>query len=80
MLCEGTEVTAGDMTMLLPSEHPKQKPVLIPDGSEDPSLKNLQRRQIEEVLARASSRKEAAEMLGISKTTLWRKCKELGLE
>ena len=33
-----------------------------------------------EVLSRAKSRKEAAELLGISKSTLWRKCKEFGLE
>lgn len=46
----------------------------------DPSLSGLQRRQIMEVLARTPSKKEAAAILGISKTTLWRKCKELGLE
>lgn len=45
-----------------------------------PSLSGLQKRQIMEVLARTPSKKEAAAILGISKTTLWRKCKELGLE
>ena len=44
------------------------------------TLKGLQQKHFEEVLARAGSRAEAARMLGISKTTLWRKCKELGLE
>ena len=66
--------------MLLPVEQPKPKPIHIPDNGGDISLKNLERRQIEEVLAHASSRKEAADLLGISKTTLWRKCKELGLD
>ncbi len=80
VLCEGTEITANDMSMLLPVEQPKPKPIHIPDSGDDISLKNLERRQIEEVLAHASSRKEAADLLGISKTTLWRKCKELGLE
>lgn len=45
-----------------------------------PSLSGLQKRQIMEVLARTPSKKEAAAILGISKTTLWRKCKELELE
>ena len=48
--------------------------------TENASLDSLQKRQIMDVLARAQSRKEAAEILGLSKTTLWRKCKEFGLD
>lgn len=80
VLCEGEAILPRDMTAVLPTEHPAaERPALAPEGG-DPSLKNLQRRQILDVLARTGSKKEAAEMLGISKTTLWRKCRELGLE
>lgn len=78
VLCECNEITPLDVASVLPVEQPLSQAIQPPPVS-DPSLKSLQRRQIEEVIARAGSRKEAAELLGISKTTLWRKCKELGL-
>ena len=78
-MCENDVITASDIAAVLPVEPSPAKPFVLKE-SEDPTLSNLQKRQIVEVLSRASSRKEAAEMLGISKTTLWRKCKALGLE
>lgn len=78
VLCEDDLITGADITAVLPLPHGSPKPFVL-QANDDPTLSNLQKRQIMEVLARTSSRKEAAEMLGISKTTLWRKCKELGL-
>jgi len=82
VLCDEDYITAEDVLSVLPAEHTETSSVvsITADVSTDPSLKSLQRRQIEEVLAHTESRKKAAELLGISKTTLWRKCKELGLE
>ena len=79
VLCESDRITGADVAAVLPIEQTVRKPFVLMESG-DPSLSNLQKRQISEVLSRAKSRKEAAEMLGISKTTLWRKCKELGLE
>ena len=83
VLSEGDVVTAEDVDRALPAALPAQPASAGPaarreeDGNQ--SLSSVQRRQIMEVLARTSSRREAAERLGISKTTLWRRCKELGL-
>jgi len=79
VLCESSSIAAADVTAVLPIQQAVKKPFVLQEN-DDPTLSSLQKRQITEVLARAKSRKEAAEMLGISKTTLWRKCKELGLE
>lgn len=79
VLCEGDQITGEDVVAVLHLPSVSQKAFALQNGS-DPSLSGLQKRQIIEVLARTSSRKEAAEILGISKTTLWRKCKEFGLE
>ena len=79
VLCENDIITAADIAAVLPREQAIRKPLMLQE-SDDPTLSGLQKRQIMEVLARSKSRKEAAEALGISKTTLWRKCKELGLE
>ena len=79
VLCEGEEILPDDVAAVLPVT-PGRESVLRPAESESPSLKSIERRQIAEVLAGAGSKKEAAEILGISKTTLWRKCRELGLE
>ena len=78
VLCEGSRIEAADMASVLPGEPAAPAPYVFREA-EPPTLSSLQRRQIVEVLSRSSSRKEAAEKLGISKTTLWRKCKELGL-
>ena len=79
VLCEGSVITADDIASVLPVETAYSKP-LVPQDQDDSSLDGLQKRQIIDVLSRASSRKEAAGMLGISKTTLWRRCRELGLD
>ena len=78
VLCEGEQITGEDVSTVLHLSHVSQRSFSLQNGA-DPTLSGLQKRQIIEVLSRASSRKEAAEMLGISKTTLWRKCKEFGL-
>jgi len=43
------------------------------------SLEELERRQIEKVLAREPNQEKAAELLGITTVTLWRKRKQYGL-
>jgi NtrC-family two-component system response regulator AlgB len=43
------------------------------------SLEELERRQIEKVLAREPNQEKAAEILGITTVTLWRKRKQYGL-
>ena len=80
VLSETDTITAADIGAVLPLEADAPAPVERKQEPGDANLASLEKRQILEVLARASSRKEAAELLGISKTTLWRKCKELGLE
>ena len=79
VLCESDLIVAADVDAVLPVEPPARKPFVLRQD-DNPTLNSLQKRQIVEVLARSKSRKEAAEILGISKTTLWRKCKEMGLE
>lgn len=79
VLCESDLIVAGDVDAVLPIEPPARKPYVLRQD-DDPTLNSLQKRQILEVLSRSKSRREAAETLGISKTTLWRKCKEMGIE
>ena len=82
VLSDSATVTAGDIAEVLPVPRPAAAPVPGPAPEAPPegeSLSGLRRRQILEALAGTSSRKEAAERLGISKTTLWRRCRELGL-
>lgn len=79
VLCENDIITATDLAAVLPIDPVEESP-FASQGNGDFTLRRLQKRQIAEALSRASSRKEAAEMLGISKSTLWRKCKEMGLE
>ena len=79
VLCESDLVTEEDVKAVLPPEQPVVR-VSAPRPEEgDPTLASLRKRQIMEVLARSKSRREAAEILGISKTTLWRRCREMGL-
>ena len=79
VLCESDIITGTDVAVVLPTEQAGRKPFVI-EKNDDPTLSSVQKRQIMEVLAHTKTRKEAAETLGISKTTLWRKCKELKLE
>ena len=79
VLCESSIVTGADIAAVLPIEQAAQVPAQT-QKYDSPALSVLEKRQIMEVLSRAKSRKEAAELLGISKSTLWRKCKEFGLE
>ena len=80
VLCDDSEITASAIEAVLPAARPSAKVSPIPEGEQDISLSRLQRQRIIEVLSQTRSRKEAAAILGISKTTLWRRCKELGLE
>lgn len=79
VLCDSGQISGEDVTAALHLPLVSGK-MLELETSIDPSLSGLQKRQIIEVLSRTSSRKEAAAVLGISKTTLWRKCKEFGLD
>lgn len=79
VLCESNIITSSDIASVLPAELPKSQPAPVPDVPLDSSLSSLEKRKILEVLAQVNSKKEAAELLGISKTTLWRRCKELGI-
>ena len=81
VLCEGNTVSTEDILSVLPirrKQSPVQETAINMEGGEV-ALRDVTRRQITEVLARAKSRQEAADLLGISKTTLWRKCKEYNL-
>lgn len=88
VLCENSIITLEDVNNILPnpgsgriqraSPSTFQKPS-SDGGDASDSLEALEKHQILEVLSRTASRKEAAELLGISKTTLWRKCKALGI-
>ena len=89
VLCENDVIAPADIDAVLPLEtapkapaHPAAPAAEIsdPQAPDQSTLSSLQKQKIMDVLVKASSRKEAAEMLGISKTTLWRKCKQYGLE
>lgn len=78
ILAEGGEANAAAVSecLGLDAEKPKKQP--LSQGSQ--GLKQAEQEMICEALQKcAGSRKEAAEMLGISTTTLWRKCKAMGL-
>lgn len=80
VLCETERIEVEDMRMILPAQPQDGQSAPAPAmSSENVNLDDLEKRQIVEVLARTSSRKEAAKILGISKTTLWRRCREFGL-
>ena len=81
VLCEGSSINTEDILAVLPIHRKQKTPESMPDQPEVSAgtLKELTRRQIVDVLNRTKNRQEAADMLGISKTTLWRKCKEYNL-
>lgn len=78
VLCDSEHISDEDVAAVLhlPTHAGFSLPLPV---NTDPTLRGIQKQQIMEVLARTQSRKEAASILGISKTTLWRRCKELGL-
>ena len=80
MLCENDTINVTDVEAVLPmmGRGGKQLALVAVNGG-DSSLSQLNKQQIIDVLAHSASRKEAAKILGISKSTLWRKCKEFGL-
>lgn len=71
---DGPVLTCDELTPELRGESP-------PDElSREPLVDDAERRQILDALARAGGRKgDAAELLGMSRTTLWRKMRELRL-
>lgn len=79
VLSEGESVTARDVDDVLPREIAGADAPSAPASPSGSSLEALSRQRIIEVLNKTASRREAAELLGISKTTLWRRCRELGI-
>ena len=80
MLCENDTINVSDVESVLPMMgHGGKQLTLVAVNGGDSSLSQLNKQQIIDVLSRTASRKEAAQILGISKSTLWRKCKEFGL-
>lgn len=78
MLCSTTFITLGDVKNVLPQkEAPQEEQVAaVPTIS----LRDKERQKIMDTLLIAKTKKEAADMLGLSKTTLWRKIREYGIE
>ncbi len=76
-LCSGKRIEAQD----LPSAIFNQLPVSSPGPSDSGSLQTLEQQAIRKALERTGGdRVRAAEILGIGKTTIYRKLKEYGIE
>ncbi len=72
---EGPVLTLDDLTPELRGEAPEETPTVRTE-----SLASLERRRILEALEKTSGKKaEAAELLDMSRSTLWRKLREHGL-
>ena len=81
VLSDNQIISAADMAAVLPMvRQPVPSEIQPAAASSDDSLVAMEAQKIREVLARTNSRKEAAAILGLSKTTLWRRCRELGIE
>lgn len=89
VLANGDEITAADVEKVLDYDlaaavkqsfpREKKQAGMFPAGT--PALSSLEKEVILSALAQTGQNKtKAAEMLGISRTTLWRKIKELHLE
>jgi len=66
------------MTIELPdvSDSESAASPVMPDTNDWPSLNDLEKRYIQQVLAHTGgNREQAAQLLGINKSTLWRKLK-----
>ena len=83
VLCETQEITEADMEAALPVRRhaaPSADPAAEKPRAPLPgSLNDMERERIAQALAAARTRQEAAALLGISKATLWRKCRTYGL-
>ena len=84
-MCEEDEITAADLSAALPAGRADAaagrpegtRP--LPEKAAADSLREMERERIRQVVSRTASRQEAAELLGISRATLWRRCRELGI-
>ena len=81
VLCETGEITAEDMASALPAGREEQRQAMAVQTSAPAcaSLGEMERERIIQVLSTGVSRGEAAALLGISPTTLWRRCRQYGL-
>ncbi len=79
VLCDSDTITARDVDDVLPTRSDKHEIRIMRESGGESTLRDLQKQRILAVLSSTGSRKEAAEALGISKTTLWRKCREMGI-
>lgn len=79
VLNEDGVIDAADVDEVLPAEPPAAASPAPMNAGEVPTYGPLRREHILDAIARTSNRREAAELLGISKTTLWRRCRELGI-
>lgn len=86
ILCAGDQVTVEDLPdRILESIHLSQLgtqalPPLAALTPSDVSLEDLEKQHIRQVLATASTLEEAASILGINLSTLWRKRRRYGLD
>lgn len=78
VLSESSLISAADVDAVLPATPGYVTPD-HPASLADASLETMERRQIQEALSRCRTKAEAAQVLGISKATLWRKCQKMGL-
>ena len=82
VLSEGSTITEEDMVSVVSvlRSSVADIPAPLPSTEANTTLSSLEAQRIRQVLSQTKNRGEAAMRLGISKTTLWRRCKELGLE
>ena len=83
ILCAGDQVTLEDLPdRVLEQTHPltSHSPSLVAMTQSDVSLEDLEKQHIRNVLSTATTLEEAASILGINLSTLWRKRRRYGLE